>query len=115
MTNVQDVSVIFNLTHSPCYVSTVQRSLSGNACNIFGTRELKNNTCQCKLGYTGDHCEECTIYGINHVDWITGGVNNVTGEGVICSCKFMVQLAGLAQLFPKYHAKERCSTLCWTI
>ena len=67
------------------------RNLAGAACNVLGTSELKNNECQCKPGYTGGFCEECTNV-IDHVDG-TKPVNNITGEGVRCLGKIAAKLA----------------------
>ena len=91
--DVQEVSdIIFSLNSlnfiDILLIFTVLRTSSGTACNVFGTSELSNNTCQCKQGYIGGRCERCTLYAINRLNGTNGHIDNVTGEGVRCSSKF---------------------------
>ena len=75
----------------------VCRLPSNKTCNVNGSKDCVENRCICKKGYIGDYCQFCESSSLLHClvidNKITEGeIDDVSGEGVRCSCKQMKNL-----------------------
>ena len=72
---------------------SVCRYSQNSTCNFNGLSECSDNQCKCKQENEGELCEFCkssneTLCLLTNNLLIEGEVDPITGEGVVCSCKY---------------------------
>lgn len=86
-----------NLRTNASFLFSVCRT-QNQTCNFNGLESCLNNQCICKPGYVGNLCQYCESSGkrfcmVLDNSVTEGKVNPNTGEGVVCSCKYINHLA----------------------